>query len=95
MRVLNSDRFISFCVDLMMEQHDVLLSTYTSLHHIKALEEKITNEIALGRQNAEAKKRTEEELEDKARKEAEDGKYDALVEILRYEFPFLSPKNPF
>jgi hypothetical protein len=67
----------------MIEQHDVLLSTYSSLHPIKALEEKIIADIVAGRKAADLRKKQEEESEDKARREAEDGKYDSLVEVLR------------
>lgn len=67
-----------------MDQHDVMLATYASLHHIKTLEEKVMKEIAAGKDASERRKKAQQEAEEAKRKEQEDGRYDGLVEILRY-----------
>lgn len=76
-------RFIQYFVDMLMDQHDVLLAAYSSLHHIKAMEEKLTKDIATGRECSEKKRAETEAAYEKKLKEQEDGRYDALVEILR------------
>eukprot|EP01127_Copromyxa_protea_P021627 TRINITY_DN7504_c0_g1_i1.p1 TRINITY_DN7504_c0_g1~~TRINITY_DN7504_c0_g1_i1.p1 ORF type:complete len:609 (-),score=145.58 TRINITY_DN7504_c0_g1_i1:62-1888(-) len=75
-------KFITFCIDLMIEQHDVTLSTYSSLNHLKALEEDIMKQIASGIVISENKKRAKAEEEEKRKADAQENKYDALVEIL-------------
>lgn len=68
----------------MMDQHDSLLASYNSMYHIKAYEEKLLKDIATGRDAAERKRKQEQDAYELKLKEQEDGRYDALVEVLRY-----------